>query len=138
MRGSSMPPRRVRRLTGRARETSIVKYQTTAVRIAAKAKADAAFRRQILKDPIKVLTAYGLNRDQTRELINEDAYLRERFGEQARSYAIGWCITTRCCCTSCCLTCWFTRAGRLLRAIGSPERGVRVSPEREKLVARLI
>jgi hypothetical protein len=113
-------------------------YQVAAARLAARARKDPAFKKKLAQDPIKVLKAQGFNPDFTRELVNEDSYLRERFGEAARAGALDWCITTECCCTSCCLSCWvYTGNGRSVN-FGAAEAGVRPSPELEFLIARLM
>ena len=117
---------------------TIKDYQLAAARLAVRAKKDRAFRKRLLKDPIKVLKAAGFNPDYTRELIREDAYLRTRFEAEAARLATDWCVTTRCCCTSCCITC-LTFTSRLAGGkFGAPDLALEVEPERKELLDRLI
>jgi hypothetical protein len=113
-------------------------YQLTAARIASRAAKDPAFKERVLANPVKVLVSYGLSRDATRELILEDAYLRERFGTEASKLADdGWCITTECCCTDCCVTCWVgSSVGNLV--FGALDPLLTVEPARQVLLTRLI
>lgn len=88
-----------------------VALNPTAIRLIAKRLRDEmsknkTLRERFFEDPKAVLGSVGLNEEIQIELLRTEADFRESpfFGARLAS----WCITTECCCTSCCLSCWFS------------------------------
>ncbi len=112
-------------------------YQLVAARIASRASKDRQFRERITRDPVRTLKQLGIGQDAVRELIMEEQGLRDRFASSAASLS---CEVVSCICTSsCCLSCWVTTGlGGGSFTFGESDPGIPVSPERAKLLTRLV
>jgi hypothetical protein len=119
-------------------------YQLAAAKLASRARKDKAFRKALLTDPVKTLGRAGIGVDAVRELINEDAFTRGRFG----SAADGDCPFTCACSTGCCVTCWIGSSARAnpgelvsnpaKTVFGAPDARLPAARVRDKLIENLI
>jgi hypothetical protein len=115
--------------------TTVQDYQFAAAQLATRVRQDAAFRQQILRDPLGTLKAAGLGSDAIRELVHEDTFLRQRISAAEMGDD---CTGVSCICTSsCCVTCWFTDFA-FVGEFGAPDLAVPASPQKAKLLTSLI
>jgi hypothetical protein len=123
---------------------TVADYQLAAATIASHVHQDPAFAAQVRADPVKALTAAGLQGDALRELVSEDAWLRSMAGN---ALAREGCSFSCLCASSggCCVTCWLGTNSRKSSALdfnlvhfGAPDPTLRVSPQRQKLLDSLV
>lgn len=88
-----------------------VALNPSAIRVITRRLRDEMSRNKVLRerffeDPKAVLGSVGLNEEIQTELLRSEVDFQDSpfFGARLGD----WCITTQCCCTSCCLTCWFS------------------------------
>jgi hypothetical protein len=68
---------------------------------------DSQLKARFYENPRAVLASVGLNDETQAEILRVD----QDFGGSpflGGGRLEDWCITTQCCCTSCCLSCWFS------------------------------
>jgi hypothetical protein len=123
--------------------TTPADFQTVAAKIAARARKDSTFYRTLLKAPRETLLKAGVGVDVARELINQDAFLRNNFS----SSAAGDCTVTCICTDSCCVTCWAGTSARIAGDIlsnpgrvefGGRDGKLKVDRNRQELLNNLV
>lgn len=72
---------------------------------------DSALKERFLENPREVLGSRGINEELQREILRVDTDFKSSESPFFAAKRNKWCITTRCCCTTCCLSCWFTNIG---------------------------
>jgi hypothetical protein len=124
--------------------TNTQDYQLAAIQIASRLRRDNVFAERLRSDPVETLRSLGIGMDAVRELIREDASLRNR--ARVDHAAALDCDIISCICTdSCCVTCWTTTdlwvtgRGSFRQVIfGKDDPVLKPSPEKEKLLNVLI
>jgi hypothetical protein len=105
--------------------------QVAAVILANRIHRDKDFAEHLRKDPLKVLKEMGLDDKIARDLISQDAFLRQFAGKASD------CMQT--CDWSCLITCMYTSKSNLAEAkLGVVDPAVKTSKQHEKLVDNLI
>lgn len=124
--------------------TTPAQLQTAAASLSSLYLQDKAFKQKLDSDPLKTLNSLGLGKDAVRDLINEDAYLRNKVGDKA-----GECVATCACSAGCCVSCWVgstntkAEAEALIRPprdfeFGSKDPTIAVNPARNEMLQNII
>jgi hypothetical protein len=118
--------------------------QIAAASLSNRIQYDATFKKKLADDPVKTLSSLGIGKDAVRELIREDAYLRNKLGPGLGPLAD--CAVSCVCSEGCCVSCWVGSGnGKDVNPLtlpapefGAKDPGFAVNPRKDLLLKNIM